>query len=438
MIKKILIVHGINYWNIGDLGITDAMISTFKEGFQDAKIKFVTPYYNWEKPKNSFLEQKNKLLPDIFLFPSQKESKSKKNKFKYFLKSFFNLFQISIFAILYKLFKFKPYFILEHFQKETIREYFNSDIIISKGGGFLYDHGRFLISPHLIPIIFSIWIKKPIVIYSQSIGPFNRKLSKILYKFILKKVNLIIVREKISKKILEEMGIDSILGYDAAFDLRKSKDTESLKKINKLIFEKKKGNTILIGMSILDWKFPNFSGLDAKLKKEKYYSSLAKSINYLNKKYKCFFFFYPHSIEGLESDDVYAINKVILKTNLSDNYLLFKYKYNPRIFLHMLEKMDFCIGSRMHSNIFTLISNTPLVAISYLPKTKGIMGLLGLKEYVLNIDEIDEKKLINKIKLVLENKKILKIKIRKEIQNAKENSKKNIGIIKNYFDTINS
>jgi len=367
--KNLLIVHGVNYWNIGDLGITDAMISTLNKKLPQANITFVTPYYSWPKPKNSKLEQKIVLKPDIFLFPSKLEISSLINKVEYYTKSSFNLIRIILFTLFYKLFRKEFFFILNDSQKEAVKSYFNSDLVISKGGGFLYDHGRFLLSPHLIPIIFAKILGKPVIIYAQSIGPFKRKFSGFLYKIILKRIDIIIVRERLSQKILSNMNIKSILGYDAAFDLEKSKDIASIKRLDSLIASKRKGRDLLVGMSILNWKFPDISYNKIGEYKERYFSALAEVINNLNNKYNCFFFFFPYSVGGLESEDIYAIKNVLNKTNLNKNYLIFEAGHNPRLFSHILGKMDLCIGTRMHSNIFALISNTPLVAISYLPKT---------------------------------------------------------------------
>ncbi|KVE75558.1 hypothetical protein WI98_12405 [Burkholderia vietnamiensis] len=47
------------------------------------------------------------------------------------------------------------------------------------------------------------------------------------------------------------------------------------------------------------------------------------------------------------------------------------------------------LGSRFHSCIFGLLAGRPLVALSYLPKTSGIMSDLGLSSRVHDIDGFD-------------------------------------------------
>jgi colanic acid/amylovoran biosynthesis protein len=42
----------------------------------------------------------------------------------------------------------------------------------------------------------------------------------------------------------------------------------------------------------------------------------------------------------------------------------------------------------MHSNIFALSQGVPVLAIGYLHKTRGIMRMVGLEDWVIDIDKI--------------------------------------------------
>ncbi|MFZ5392066.1 MAG: polysaccharide pyruvyl transferase family protein [Patescibacteria group bacterium] len=425
-IKRITLVHGINYWNIGDLGITDAMITVFKNQLPESKITVLTPYYNWPKPANILFEQTIKEQPDIFLFPSKKQLKTLTGKIGYFFPAFFNLFFLAIFAITYNISGLKLFFLFSQTVQKTIREYLETDLVISKGGGFLFDHGRFLLSPHAFPIIFAIFLKKPVIIYAQSLGPFKRKLSANIYRYLFKKVTLIIVREKLSQQILSQLRIESILGYDAAFTLETTKKIQLIAPIVKEIGKLKTNNKFIVGLSLLVWKFPKIDSTEVKKYQQKYYQAVSDTINYLQSKYSCYFYFFPHSLESLEIDDMIAIKDVIQKSKLKNNYQIIDTNYNPRFYVELYRQMDFCIGSRMHSNIFTLISGTPLIAISYLPKTEGIMDLLGFKKWVIDIDKISSVALIDKTKALIDNLIPYRKEIKVAVSKAKEESQKNV------------
>jgi colanic acid/amylovoran biosynthesis protein len=47
------------------------------------------------------------------------------------------------------------------------------------------------------------------------------------------------------------------------------------------------------------------------------------------------------------------------------------------------------IGTRLHSVIFSLVGGAPAIAISYNHKVDGIMGMLGLEKYVLDISMME-------------------------------------------------
>ncbi|MDX1689027.1 MAG: polysaccharide pyruvyl transferase family protein, partial [Candidatus Promineifilaceae bacterium] len=55
--------------------------------------------------------------------------------------------------------------------------------------------------------------------------------------------------------------------------------------------------------------------------------------------------------------------------------------------------MDLFMGTRLHSNIFALTESVPAITIQYQPKTRGVMRMLGLEEWVIEIEEVSEEKL---------------------------------------------
>jgi colanic acid/amylovoran biosynthesis protein len=59
--------------------------------------------------------------------------------------------------------------------------------------------------------------------------------------------------------------------------------------------------------------------------------------------------------------------------------------------------MDVFLGTRMHSNIFSLSQNVPLVAIQYNHKTAGIARMAGIEQWVVDINRINDQVLVNKM-----------------------------------------
>ena len=58
--------------------------------------------------------------------------------------------------------------------------------------------------------------------------------------------------------------------------------------------------------------------------------------------------------------------------------------------------MDLFIATRMHSGIFAMAQTVPVIFIGYISKTRGLMEWLGLEDWVVDLDQIDEHKLWEK------------------------------------------
>jgi colanic acid/amylovoran biosynthesis protein len=59
------------------------------------------------------------------------------------------------------------------------------------------------------------------------------------------------------------------------------------------------------------------------------------------------------------------------------------------------DRLGLLVGTRMHANILAMCTGTPVVAISYDPKTDGILASMGLEEWVVAIEAIDDGRLLS-------------------------------------------
>ncbi|MBV9179535.1 MAG: polysaccharide pyruvyl transferase family protein, partial [Nitrososphaeraceae archaeon] len=70
--------------------------------------------------------------------------------------------------------------------------------------------------------------------------------------------------------------------------------------------------------------------------------------------------------------------------------------YNHYELKSLYRSLDFLIGTRFHSVIFSLTSYIPALAIEYEYKTSGIMKDLGLSEWVIPIEQVTADNLYKK------------------------------------------
>ncbi|WP_166246839.1 polysaccharide pyruvyl transferase family protein, partial [Bacillus sp. MM2020_4] len=375
-----LIINAHSIQNKGDAGIILSMIDSIKEEVENAEIAISSRY--WESDKDFYSNLEIETLPQIFDYPD--------TALPYYKRALIVLNQL-IYVIKHK----NKSDSSDKRKSKLIKWYNEADIVVSCGGGFLLSNHKYLIEPslisHLYQILFAIWKGKKVIAYSQTIGPFISKMSKKLSSYVLAKADILYVREDLSKQFLEEIGVKNVkVVSDSAFSLKPSEieisDT----------FNGNKGK--LVGVTLRQWKFPN-SGNPEKLYSN-YLESVAKGIDHLvNKGYEVVLI--PQVVGPTPYEDDRLANKEILnklsKYSTSVINELDISQLNAREMKFIYSKLTFLIGTRMHSNIFALSSNVPVIAISYEAKTKGIMQKLNLDNYSVDIDKVTSENLTSMI-----------------------------------------
>jgi len=283
----------------------------------------------------------------------------------------------------------------------------NVNLFISGGGGLLQDStGKgWSILYYLGLILITKIVKVPVMIYAQGIGPINKKINKLLIKWILNKVNLITVRDTHSKKILNNLGVSGPSIYvnsDPVFLLKRKNINHIIDNypcVQKLI---NPDNRLLIGVSIREYKS---NGSDSK-------SIFAQAADYLIENYQAKIIFLPFQFD----EDVHISEEILsLMKNQAD---VLKVKLEPEELLSLLTRLSLVVGVRLHSIIFSSMANIPFIALNYDPKVKYFVEDLGLSELLLEIDEdISLKNFQKKIEYIRKNNDKIKDILLKKVNN---------------------
>jgi len=93
------------------------------------------------------------------------------------------------------------------FKHPRIQPYLDADIVISKGGSFLSDYYAPDVLGRFWGLYFAEVLGKPVIIYAQSIGPFEKPFYRWIARYVLNKADLITLRDKESKGILDSIGV---------------------------------------------------------------------------------------------------------------------------------------------------------------------------------------------------------------------------------------
>lgn len=319
---------------------------------------------------------------------------------------------------------------------KTLQEYLYADIIIVRGGDTLTeDYGFFSFLTHSISVLFALLLKRPVVIYGHSIGPFKSKLNLVIARFILNRVNLIILREYISKKYLQEMAVNKPPIYvtaDLAFLLQPSPH-EIVRKIL-LKYDINKNNRPLVGISVSQliyrWAFPDSENLEEKY--NRYVKLMAHVVDHLTDELNATVIFVPHV-----SNDRIVANDIYQKVKHRNRVTSITDEYQPEDLKGIIGMCDLFIGARMHATIASTSMYVPTIAIAYSHKTYGIFGkMLGQEKWVCDIKTLDFNTLISKINDAWSAREQIRKDLIDSVKIVKERALLNGKLVKDLFDLL--
>lgn len=296
-----------------------------------------------------------------------------------------------------------------------IGEIKNSDLILVGGGGLFFDYsifdtlkmiGKSQLLYWIMATQLSSFFKKRVIWYSVGIGPLNTRLSKFLIKWASKSVSEIIVRDSLSKKILQDIGIEKII--------TESRDVVFGEKFSKI----RRNKTLTKNKYIL---------LIPRYWKEKeadiiyLYSQIIKTL-LKNKKRVVI-------SETNSLRDSKLSGKIIRQFDKEENLYHSSIKDSdyPEKLVELVMNSEYLISMRMHPIIIASLFNVPSIAIEYkTPKILECMRDIGMENFcfsfpfkkkletaILNIDK-DKIKISRMLK-----EKLAKIK-KLEYENIKK------------------
>ncbi|MDR7073184.1 polysaccharide pyruvyl transferase family protein [Fictibacillus barbaricus] len=300
----------------------------------------------------------------------------------------------------------------------VIKDYLESDVIVCSGGGFLNDNYHPAILARLIALYAAKKLGKRVIIYSASVGPFNRKFYRVLARYVFNKLDLLTIRDIPSQEVLKNINVSSPIKLvaDSAFSLWEKDDAgkTSEKNISKLISNNNKKK---ITISVRNWThFENGSQENY----ENAISGLVNKLNTLEEEYEVYFVSSCTGTDGYKQDDRKTAKKIYEKIENKKNVYLINEDLKAFELMQLYKKVDLNIGTRMHTNIFSIISETPIIAIRYEDKTIGLMQQFNLTKYLVDIEDVDSEKLFNLVQSAMENNQEIKNQIVKQLpkQNA--------------------
>lgn len=210
---------------------------------------------------------------------------------------------------------------------------------------------------------------------------------------VLRKFDLIYVRETLSEDVLKKHGLTQIIRYpDPAFILE-PEETELPDYIK--------------GRDVIGFNLSSFilSGDGSKLK------MIKACFDYIIENTKLDILLVPHVLWG-DQDDRFVANNILKEYTLTNRvHVLDSDSYNYCEIRSIISKMRYFVGARTHSVISAYSVCVPAIALGYSIKSRGIAKDIGLPEYLV-VDctqDIYEEKILNSLKKLIDEEKSIKI-----------------------------
>lgn len=272
-----------------------------------------------------------------------------------------------------------------------LQAYAEADLVVSCPGNFLYSSG--IVGLPLLLAIYTIaygWLLgKPLYMLPQTIGPLHRHWEHRLVGWVLGKMRWVSLRDKLSQEVavagLKLPPTQCRLLPDAAFAFPRTNQQEGrdlLAAYGVDVGEKRP----LLGVSLINWGAQNrhFTG------QAKYETAVVTALRQFaqHTNGRIILFSQVHGPQAADDDRIPAQH---VAQQLADPDAVFIDRpVPPAVLKAAYSCMDFFLGTRLHANIFALTEGVPILAIQYQYKTQGIMEMVGLTEWVLPIEKVDE------------------------------------------------
>ncbi|MDI6600326.1 MAG: polysaccharide pyruvyl transferase CsaB [Thermoanaerobacteraceae bacterium] len=241
----------------------------------------------------------------------------------------------------------------------VLRSIFKCDMLISGGGSLFQDvTSRTSLLYYLSIVFLGILFRKKVMVYGQGLGPLINNTDRKITSFILRRVDMITLRDNSSFELLKELGIEKNVHItaDPVFTLEPSPDV----RIKELL--KSEGvysDYILVAPR--DW-----------YNNELFRVEMAKALDQIYLKTGAEIVFCPFHESDIEE------SRSIADFMKCPHYILPKV-YNPEDMLGIISLSQMVIGVRLHSLIFGALAGRPIAGISYDPKINGFLKDIGVK-----------------------------------------------------------
>ncbi len=299
-------------------------------------------------------------------------------------------------------------------RRALLDAYVRADLLVSSPGNFFYSGSglgvAFLL--HVCALAYGALLGKPLYMMPQTIGPLSRRRERWALAPILKRMRFVTLRDEKSLPAVLALGVPAgrcRVVPDSAFLFEG--DGES-RRFTALIEEggPREPDRPYLGVTVIDWGVKN----RRFTRQAEYERAVSEAASAFLAQHGGTVFIFPQVTgpSALDDDRIPARRVAAALDAAGAPAVLVDAVWPPGELRAAYGRMDLFLGTRLHSNIFALTAGTPVLAVAYQYKTHGVLAMLGLGEWVIDIEDVDAAGLAGRLELLWQQRAEVKALIR--------------------------
>jgi colanic acid/amylovoran biosynthesis protein len=292
--------------------------------------------------------------------------------------------------------------LLSSAEADYLEAYEWADVVIATGGTYLVE--QYDLSQRIFDMEGALVLRRPLVLFTQSLGPFKDPRNRRRLAAIFNRASLILLRDERSKQHLEELRIASPsvpIKPDAAFALADD-DLEAKPELLMPLPHRRPR----VAVSVRRWD--HFASGSAQEGMALYLASFSSLVQHLVRNHNADVVFLStcQGAPGYHDDSQVAASVAsTLPGDVSCHVQVNSDFHTPTALVELLRGFNYVVSTRMHLAILALGVGIPVFPIAYEFKTTELCRKLGYAEPPPRIDDLSPENLISSLESFLQSHK---------------------------------
>jgi colanic acid/amylovoran biosynthesis protein len=312
-------------------------------------------------------------------------------------------------------------FLLTPEERAIVEEFSGADLIVSTGGTYLVEN--YALGPKLFDLGLAVAVQRPLVLFTQSLGPFRNASYRKALGRIASAASLVLLRDAASRDHVLDLGVDAkklLVSADAAFAV--TKDPLRDAQVQRIRSEP----GLHIAISVRAWKW--FQQVTAEDGMARFKAALVEVTRRLVED-RGAHVTYVSTCQGvpeyLMDDSKTAVEIVAaLPPAIRSRVVVDRAFHTPQALAALLETMDLAVATRMHFAILAMMAGKATVPIAYEFKTTELFAGMKLGHLVEDIETVTAKSLLEKVDWVLDHRGDVETAIGESVARERERARR--------------